>query len=118
MGRMGKGGSVEPPDGVSDFIHRAIYLAVEQNRLVEIDEPTGKTRIGEPHDYGVLNSKPTVLFYQRGGYSRSGGLPQWRHLDVTKFRAVRPLDKTFRGGRDTETGQHRDWDQLFIRAKP
>jgi hypothetical protein len=125
MGRMGKGGDqlngpegAVAPDGVNDFIHYALCRAIELNRMVAIDEDAGKTRIGEPHDYGVMNGQPTLLLYQVGGYSRSGGLPQWRHLPVINFGAVRPLDRTFRGGRSTQSGRHRQWDRLFVRAKP
>jgi hypothetical protein len=107
-----------PPPGISVELHRAIYEVIGTLHVAEIEEGPGRTRIGEPHDYGILNGKPTLLFYQTGGYSSSGGLPQWRHLDVARFRAVRPLEKTFRGGRDTETGRHRQWDELFIRARP
>jgi len=68
--------------------------------------------------FGMLNGKPILLFFQTSGYSKSGGLPQWRHLDTTKIRGVRPLDRTFRGGRDLEGhGDHRQWDALFIRAR-
>jgi hypothetical protein len=106
-----------PPPGIAAEIHRALYEVVATLHVAEIEEQPGQTRIGEVHDYGILNGKPMVLFFQTSGYSRSGGrFPKWRHLDVKKVRAVRPLDKTFRGGRDTATGQHRQWDKLFIRA--
>jgi hypothetical protein len=108
----------DPPTGIPEPTHRALYAAVGGQRVAEVEERDGHTRIGEPHDYGILNGKPTLLFYQTGGYSRSGGLPQWRHLEVAKVAAVRPLDKTFRGGRAIKTGRHRQWDVLFIRAEP
>jgi hypothetical protein len=106
------------PSGVTAEIHHAIVNAIATRRVAEIEDQTGRTRIGEPHDYGIIDGRPILLFYQTGGYSRSGGLPQWRNLDATGFRAVRPLEKTFRGGRSTETGRHRQWTVLFIRADP
>jgi hypothetical protein len=106
------------PQGVPADVHRAIYEVIATLHLAAIEDAPGRTRIGEPHDYGILNGKPMVLFFQTGGYSKSGGLPQWRHLDATKLRGVRSLDKTFRGGRDTANGGHRQWDELFIRARP
>ena len=106
-----------PPSGVASEVHQAIYEVIGTLHVTAIEEEPGQTRIGEPHDYGILNGKPTLLFFQTSGYSRSGNLPQWRHLDPTRFRAVRPLERTFRGGRDTERGRHRDWDALFIRAR-
>ncbi len=111
-------GPVPPqPAGVSGEIHRAIYAAIESRHLVEVETEDHK-RIGEPHDYGIMNGKPTLLFYQTAGYSRSGGLPQWRHLHVATFRAVRQSDKTFGGGRSIKSGRHHGWDALFIRARP
>ena len=105
------------PSGVQHDIHRAIYEVIATRHVAEIEEAPGRTRVGEPHDYGMLNGKPILLFFQTSGYSKSGGLPQWRHLDTTKIRGVRPLDRTFRGGRDLEgSGDHRQWDALFIRA--
>jgi hypothetical protein len=106
------------PTGISEQIHRDLHAVIESRHIVELKERDGHTRIGEPHDYGVMNGKPTLLFFQTGGYSRSGGLPQWRHLEVAKVAAVQPLDKTFRGGRTIKTGRHRQWDVLFIRAEP
>ncbi len=106
------------PTAVSEQTHHAIYAAIDSRHVVELEERDGHTRIGEPHDYGLMNGKPTLLFYQTAGYSRSGGLPEWRHLDVPKIAAVHPLDKTFRGGRSIKTGHHRQWDVLFIRAQP
>jgi hypothetical protein len=105
-----------PPPGVSPEIHRALYEAIATLHVIEIEQGPGQKRIGEPHDYGIRNGKPALLLYQFAGYTSSGRLPCWRNLDPTSFRAVRPLNRTFHGGRTTETGQHREWDQLFIRA--
>lgn len=106
------------PRGVSAEVHQAIYQAIATLHVAEVEDASGHKRVGEPHDYGIINGKPLLLFYQTGGHSSSGRPHGWRTLDVTTFRAVRSLDKTFRGGRATETGQHRQWDQLFIRAVP
>ena len=106
------------PTAVSEQTHHAIYAAIDSRHVVELEERDGHKRIGEPHDYGIMQGKPTLLFYQTAGHSRSGGLPQWRNLDVSKIAAVHPLDKTFRGGRSTKSGRHRQWDVLFIRAQP
>jgi hypothetical protein len=106
-----------PPRGVTPAVHRAIYEAIGTLRTAEIEDPIGRKRVGEPHDYGMLNGKPILLFFQTSGYSKSGNLPQWRHLDPTSFRVVRPLDRTFSGGRDLENARHRQWDELFIRAR-
>ncbi len=109
--------SQPPPSGVQDAVHRAIYEVIATLHVAEIEEAPGRTRVGEPHDYGILNGKPILLFFQTSGYSRSGGLPQWRHLDPTKIPGVRPPGRAYRGGRDIEGGDHRHWDALFIRAR-
>jgi hypothetical protein len=103
------------PPGVPAAIHREIYHVIAIRHVVEI-EIDGHVRIGEPHDYGLLNGKPTLLFYQTSGYSKSGGLPQWRNLPVTRVTRVQALGETFRGGRAIEAGHHRQWDVLFMRA--
>jgi hypothetical protein len=105
------------PSGVQSQVHQAIYEVIATRHIAEIEEAAGRTRVGEPHDYGILNGKPILLFFQTSGYTRSGGLPQWRHLDAAKIRGIRPLDRTFRGGREVEGGAHRQWDALFIRAR-
>jgi hypothetical protein len=107
-----------PPPGITAELHRAIYEVIATRHVAALEEAGGRTRIGEPHDYGMMNGKPVLLFWQTSGYSSSGGLPEWRHLPVGKITGVRPLDKTFRGGRAIQTGRHRQWDLLFIRADP
>lgn len=104
------------PPGVSPEVHSGICAAIQSRRLVEVEESDGHTRIGEPHDYGIMNGKPTLLFYQTAGYSRSARIPDWRNLPVTKIASVRPLDKTFSGGRPARSGRHRQWGVLFIRV--
>ncbi len=103
------------PVGVSAEVHSAIYTAIESRQLIEISSE-GYKRIGEPHDYGIMNGEPTLLLYQTAGYSRSGGLPAWRQLLVTKISAVRQLDRTFRGGRPIKSGRHHQWEVLFNRV--
>jgi putative addiction module CopG family antidote len=96
-------------------VDRNLRAAIEGLHTIEI-ETAGRTRIGEPHDYGVMNGKLVLLLYQTGGYSRSGGLPQWRHILVTKITAVHLLDETFRGGRKTKKSTHRRWQKVISRA--
>jgi hypothetical protein len=35
-----------------------------------------------PHALGTKNQKKQCLFYQFGGQSKSGGLPEWRYIPV------------------------------------
>src|SRR5262249_19442376 len=106
-----------PPPGVDADVHRAIYEAIGTLHTAEIEDPVGRKRIGEPHDYGMLNGKPILLFFQTFGYSKSGNLPQWRHLDARTSRALRPPERPFNGGRDLKSSRNRQWHDLFTRAR-
>jgi predicted DNA-binding transcriptional regulator YafY len=96
-------------------IDELLRAAIQQKRLVELIYKE-KTRIIEPHDYGVHNGSVKLLGYQVGG-SSSGRLPNWRWMEVDSISDLRLLNRTFRGGRPG-SGKHHGWDQLFLRVKP
>jgi hypothetical protein len=73
-------------------------------------------RVGEPHDYGIRNGAPQLLFYQTDGQSTSGPLPDWRWAVLSKMSALELLDDRFQGRRETVTGSHNRWDKLFARV--
>jgi hypothetical protein len=104
---------VQNVDPERDELLRA---AIEQRRLIQL-RYDDKTRILEPHDYGVQKGVIRLLAYQVGG-SSSGKLPNWRWLDVHRISEPQMLTRTFRGGRSIPSGKHHKWDQLFIRVKP
>lgn len=74
-------------------------------------------RICEPHVYGVKNGKYQVLFYQIGGGSSSGGIPEWRRMDVGEISGLRTTGNTFPGPRPYPSGQHSDWDTIIALVK-
>jgi hypothetical protein len=76
-----------------------------------------KSRILEPHDYGILNGSVQLLGYQIAG-SSSRPLPNWLLMKAHEITDLELLDQTFPGGRPTASGKHRKWDKLFIRVKP
>lgn len=76
-----------------------------------------KERILEPHDHGILNGSVQLLGWQTAG-SSSRPIPNWLLIKTDEISELILLDKTFPGGRPTSTGQHIDWDVLFIRVKP
>ena len=97
-------------------IDELLRAAIQQKRLVELIYKE-KTRILEPHDYGVHNGSVKLLGYQVGG-SSSGRLPNWRWMEVDSISDLHLLNRTFRGGRPGRSGKHHGWDQLFLRVKP
>ena len=76
----------------------------------------GKSRIVEPHDYGIQKDRARLLTYQLGGESSSGPLPDWRWFDVAKISDFQVLKKTFPGNRPAPSGRHHQWDKLFARV--
>jgi hypothetical protein len=103
---------MEDPTDVDGLLRAAI----EQKRLVQLVYGS-KLRILEPHDYGVHKGSVKLLGYQVGGFS-SGRLPNWRWMEVDSISDLRLLSRTFPGGRPSPSGQHHQWDRLFLRVKP
>ena len=97
-------------------VDELLRMAIEHTRLMRLLY-RNKTRIVEPHDYGVHNGIVKLLTYQVGG-SSSGRLPNWRWMEVDLISDVQLLDQTFPGGRPDPSGKHHKWDKLFIRVKP
>ena len=93
-----------------------LWTAIEQARLIRLTYHR-KSRILEPHDYGILNGSVQLLGYQVGG-SSSRPIPNWLLMKVHEITDLELLDQTFPGGRPTVSGKHRKWDKLFIRVKP
>ena len=101
---------------IAPEIDELLRGAIEQRRIIEFKYKQ-RTRIMEPHDYGLKEGIPKLLAYQVGG-SSSGPVPNWRLIDVNSMLDVRMLSKTFPGGRSTSPGKHHKWDELFARVKP
>ena len=93
-----------------------LWTAIEQARLIRLIYHR-KSRILEPHDYGILNGSVQLLGYQVGG-SSSRPIPNWLLMKTDEITELDLLDQTFLGGRSTPTGKHINWDKLFIRVKP
>jgi hypothetical protein len=94
-----------------------ILHAVETRRLVRFSLE-GRTRIAEPHDYGVRDGVEQLLVYQVRGESKSGKLPNWRWVILSKASGFTLLDETFPGGRPAPSGKHSPWERLIARVKP
>ena len=76
----------------------------------------GLRRIAEPHVYGVKNGKRQLLFYQVGGGTSSGTLPDWRRVAIDEISGLMKTDQTFPGARDNPSGDYSDWDVIIARV--
>jgi WYL domain len=93
-----------------------LVRAIADKRLVEFTYKTERTRIVEPHDYGIRNGVESLLGFQIGGESRSGAPQGWKQFDVHQIRNFRVLERRFAGSRADSEQHHRTWDELFARV--
>lgn len=93
----------------------AIRRAIIEKKVIQF-ALDGGVRTAEPHDYGVRKGKVQLLVYQLSGASRSGRLPDWRWVDLSRATDFQVLDQTFAGGRNAPSGKHAQWEQLFLRV--
>ena len=100
-----------PPHSLDQHIRAAIA----QRRLLQLTYG-GRTRIVEPHDYGLINDETKLLVYQRReeGASRP---PGWRLLAVGKITALDLLEDTFEGSREAGQDHRFNWAPLFARVR-
>jgi hypothetical protein len=103
-------------EGSVPTIDELLRKAIEQKRLIRFTYKD-KTRIVEPHDYGVHNGSVKLFGYQVAGVS-SERLPNWRWALVNSISDLDLLNRTFSGRRPTPSGKHHQWDQIFIRVEP
>ena len=89
-----------------------IVDAIRGKRIVEFDY-AGHHRIAEPHVYGLHRGVEQLLIYQVAGGSSSGGLPQWRRVDVPGISGLSIMADVFPGPRPNPSGEHSRWDQIY-----
>ena len=86
--------------------------AIRKRRKIEFDYH-GHHRIAEPHVYGRNGGVEQLLVYQVAGGSSSGGLTEWRRVDVAQMSQLVILKDTFPGPRPNPSGRHSSWDDTF-----
>jgi hypothetical protein len=96
--------------------HPQLWTAIENTRMIRFAYH-GKDRLVEPHDHGILNGSVQLLSWQVAGRS-SRHLPNWLLTKVDEMTDLVLLDDTFPGGRPTASGEHINWEVLFIQVKP
>lgn len=89
-----------------------LRAAIAERRLITFTLHNLPRR-AEPHDYGAIHGVRKLFFYQVGGGSRSGAPFGWRWAELADLRDVVLLDERFSGSRDSGSGRHVHWDQLF-----
>jgi hypothetical protein len=93
-----------------------LVRAIAGKRLIEFIYKAGRTRIVEPHDYGVRHGVECLLAYQITGESHSGAAHGWKQFDVSEMSQLHVLERRFAGTRGDVAQHHRAWDALFARV--
>ena len=89
-----------------------LCAAIESRHLIRF-VLSGCERIAEPHDYGVIDGRRRLFFYQVGGSSRSGQPLGWRWADLDQIAALQILERGFAGPRPAPSGRHQRWDRII-----
>ena len=89
-----------------------ISLAIAECRLLSI-RYGGRERTVEPYVYGSYGGSEQLLGYQVGGYSSSGGLPDWRRFHLRKITSMEVLDETFLVRRDHDPINDAPFDTIY-----
>lgn len=95
-----------------------IRTAIAERRLLQLTYQ-GKTRIVEPHDYGVRSGKTRLFVYQLRvvGEIESAKTRGWRLLDVDGITRCNALEQTFPGSRGASHQDHHEWEVVYARVK-
>lgn len=89
-----------------------LVSAIHGKRMIEFDYG-GHHRVAEPHVYGRIGGVDQLLAYQIAGGSTSGGLPQWRRVDINGMTGLTIRPDMFPGPRPNPSGVHSAWDQYY-----
>ena len=92
-----------------------LVQAIAEKRLIEFIYKTGRTRIVEPHDYGIRGGVERLLGFQISGESQSGAPHGWKQFDVNQIRRLRVMERRFAGTRADSAQHHRTWEQALAR---
>jgi len=101
---------------VGEAVNHDLVRAIVDKHLVEFVYKAGRTRIVEPHDYGIRHGVESLLGFQISGESQSGASYGWKQFEVEQMHQLRVLERRFAGTRADSAQHHRMWDTLFARA--
>jgi hypothetical protein len=102
--------------GSSISIDERLRFAIANKRLVQL-RYHGRSRVAEPHDYGVQKGIERLFVFQlrATGPSREG-VRGWRLLDLAKIEECVVLDETFAGSRGASHPSHMEWEVVYARV--
>jgi hypothetical protein len=89
-----------------------LVSAIRGKRMIEFDYG-GHHRVAEPHIYGRKGGTDQLLVYQVAGGSSSGGLPEWRRVEVRSMSGLTIRTDVFPGRRPAPSGMHSNWDAYY-----
>jgi hypothetical protein len=95
-------------------IDRNIRRAISSRRLIQVTYKE-RVRVGEPHDYGLINGELRLLVYQRREETTLRP-PGWRLLTVSDITTLIVLRDTFDGPRALGAKQKFKWNPLICRV--
>ena len=97
-------------------LDKLIRKAIRHKHLIRLVYQN-KDRVVEPHDYGIHKGAIKFLAYQVRG-SSTGKVPGWRWFEVGGISDAHLINETFPGNRPAPSGQHHQWDEIFMRVDP
>ena len=104
-------------DNVLIAVNPDLVRAIHDKRLIQFVYKDGRSRIVEPHDYGVRLGAESLHGYQIGGESKSGASQGWKWFRVDDIQQMRVLERRFAGTRADSVQHHQAWDVLFARVR-
>jgi hypothetical protein len=93
-----------------------IRNAIANKQVIEFSYK-GHIRIAEPHIYGIKNEKRQLLVYQIGGGTSSGGIPDWRRVDLNDISGMKVTQEKFSARQEVKSGNRADWDLIIAIAE-
>jgi hypothetical protein len=100
------------------MVDQNVRTAIAERRLLQLTYK-GKSRIVEPHDYGVQDGKTRLFVYQLRvvGEVESAKTRGWRLLEFPGITTCLALEETFKGSRGGAHQKHMSWDVLYARVE-
>lgn len=101
----------------SRSLNEQFRSAIRQKRLIQL-RYHGRSRVAEPHDYGIHQGTERLFVFQLRASGASPGKKDrgWRLLDVTQIEDCVVLDEGFPGSRGASHRSHLEWDVLYARV--
>ncbi len=93
-----------------------IRNAIANKQLVEFIYK-GHIRVAEPHIYGIKNEKRQLLVYQVGGGTSSGGIPDWRRIELNEISNLKVTEDRFKPRLERNDGDRANWDVVIAVAE-